>query len=173
MPARNHALAQTNFLTQLDKNSSEYIIIISRILTVILSINSCVKLVIYIFNIFQQLHIISAGSIIKIIGLTVWRVDLIVVACGEKNHSAQTINILCIPFGCISVKVSDKHGKLSILKPKQICFVYVKLEKCQINEIYLPEQLMVCRYIRIFLILSYNTTNYVLCLWLLMENKIH
>lgn len=140
MSARNHALAQTNFLTQLDKKSSEYIIITSRIVIIILNINSCVKLVIYIFNIFQQLHITSVGSIIKIIGLTVWRVDLIVGTCGEKNHSAQTINILCIPFGCITVKLSDKHGELSILKPKQICFAYVKLEKCQKKEIYLPEQ---------------------------------
>lgn len=98
MPARNHALAQTNFLTQLDKNSSEYIIIISRILTVILSINSCVKLVIYIFNIFQQLHIISAGSIIKIIGLTVWRVDLIVVACGEKKSQCPDNQYLMYSF---------------------------------------------------------------------------
>lgn len=71
MSARKHAVAQTNYLTWLDKKSSEYIIITSRILTVILNINSCVKLVIYIFNIFQQLHITSAGSIIKITGLTV------------------------------------------------------------------------------------------------------
>lgn len=71
-------------------------------------------------------------------------VDLILIACGKKkkkeSHTIQPINILCFPFGCISVKFSHKHVKLSILNPKQIYFMYAELEKCRINEIRLPKQ---------------------------------
>lgn len=71
MPAGKRDLTHTSFLTQLDNKSGESIMIISGILAVILNINSCVKLVISTSNIFQEQHILSAGSIIKITGLSV------------------------------------------------------------------------------------------------------
>lgn len=86
----------------------------------------------------------------------------------------QPINILCISFGCVSVKFSYKHGKLSILNLKQIYFMYVKLEKCQINEICLPKQvdgLQIYLHIAYFIL---QNKHYTLCLRLFKfkENKI-
>lgn len=93
-------------------------------------------------------------------------VDSKLIACGknEKYHTIQPINVLCIPFGCVSVKFSYKHGKLSISNPKQIYFMYVKLEKCQINEICLTKQvegLQIYLHIAYFLL---QNKHYTLCL---------
>lgn len=64
------ALTHTSFLTQLDSKSGESVIIISGILAVTPNINTCVKLVISTSNSFQEQHIISAESILKITDLS-------------------------------------------------------------------------------------------------------
>jgi len=75
----------------------------------------------------------------------------------------QNNKILCTLFGCISVKFSYKHGRLLILNPKQIYFMSVKLEKCQINEICLAKQaegLQIYLHIGYFILQS-NQINFV------------